>query len=152
MDLDLAQVRAFVATAEHLHFGRAAGELFLTQQALSKRVARLEDVLGVRLFDRTGHSVRLTAAGERFLEPARRALAAADDAVTAARRDRPLRLDVWGHLFDPMRTIRRVVARRPDLPIEPNLKRGPAPRPVRDRPVRPGEARSPGRPGSPVPP
>ncbi|WP_433146931.1 LysR family transcriptional regulator [Actinomadura nitritigenes] len=125
MDLDLAQVRAFVATAEQLHFGRAAGELFLTQQALSKRVARLEDVLGVRLFDRTGHSVRLTAAGERFLEPARRALAAADDAIVAARRDdRPLRLDVWGHLFDPMRTIRRVVARRPDLPIEPNLKRG----------------------------
>ncbi|WP_344271398.1 LysR family transcriptional regulator [Actinomadura napierensis] len=125
MDLDLAQVRAFVATAEHLHFGRAAGELFLTQQALSKRIARLEDVLGLRLFDRTGHSVALTAAGERFLEPARRALAAADDAIVAARRDdRPLRLDVWGHLFDPMRTIGQVVARRPDLPIEPNLKRG----------------------------
>ncbi|MFI6522022.1 LysR family transcriptional regulator [Spirillospora sp. NPDC050679] len=128
MDLDLAQVRAFAAAAGHLHFGRAAGELFLTQQALSKRVARLEEGLGVRLFDRSGHTVRLTPAGERFLEPARRALAAADDAVAAARRDdRPLRLEVWGHLFDPMRMIRRVVDRRPDLPIEPNLRRGAEP-------------------------
>ncbi|MGK5551928.1 LysR family transcriptional regulator [Actinomadura kijaniata] len=128
MELDLGQVRAFVVTAGHLHFGRAAGELFLTQQALSKRVARLEESLGVRLFDRTGHAVRLTPAGERFLEPARRALAAADAAVAAARGERrPLRLDVWGHLFDPMRILREAVDRRPDLPIELNLRRGPDP-------------------------
>ncbi|MFG1998857.1 LysR family transcriptional regulator [Spirillospora sp. NPDC048911] len=125
MDLDLAQVRAFVVTAEHLHFGQAAAELFLTQQALSKRVARLEELLGVRLFDRTGHAVRLTAAGRRFLEPARRALSAAETAVAAARHDdRPLRVDTWGQLFTPMRTIRQVVGRRPDLPIELSMRRG----------------------------
>ncbi|MBO2451387.1 LysR family transcriptional regulator [Actinomadura barringtoniae] len=125
MDLDLAQVRAFVVTAEHLHFGQAAGELFLTQQALSKRIARLEETIGVRLFDRTGHSVRLTPAGERFLEPARRTLTAAETAVAAARHDdRPLRLDVWGHMFAPMQTIREVVDRRPDLDIELSLRRG----------------------------
>jgi DNA-binding transcriptional LysR family regulator len=42
VDLDLANVRAFVAVVEQRHFGRAAATLHLTQQALSKRVARLE--------------------------------------------------------------------------------------------------------------
>ena len=97
MDLDLAQVRAFVAAAEDLHFGRAAGRLFLTQQALSKRIARLERELGVALFTRQARAVRLTEAGHRFLAPARRALAEADRAVEAARDPgRPLRIDVWG--------------------------------------------------------
>jgi len=85
VDLDLAQVRAFVAAAEDLHFGRAAGRLFLTQQALSKRVARLERELGVALFTRQARAVRLTEAGRRFLGPARRALAEGDRAVEAAR-------------------------------------------------------------------
>jgi DNA-binding transcriptional LysR family regulator len=49
MDLDLGQVRAFVETVEHRHFGRAAADLYITQQSLSKRIQRLEDVLGERL-------------------------------------------------------------------------------------------------------
>ncbi|MGW0451189.1 LysR family transcriptional regulator, partial [Streptosporangium sandarakinum] len=76
MDLDLAQVRAFVLTAEELHFGRAAVELSISQQALSKRIAALESRLGARLLDRGGQGVRLTEAGRRFLAPARQALAA----------------------------------------------------------------------------
>ena len=119
MDLDLAQVRAFVATAEELHFGRAAGGLFLTQQALSKRIARLEGELGVALFTRDARAARLTEAGRRFLAPARRALAEADRAVEAARDPgRPLRIDVWGHLYDPMRTVGQVVAAKPGLSTE----------------------------------
>ncbi|MEU6270717.1 LysR family transcriptional regulator [Saccharopolyspora shandongensis] len=110
MDLDLAQVRAFVAAARESHFGRAAAQLFISQQALSKRIARLERQLGVRLFDRDKHGVALTEAGCRFLEPAQQALAAADFAVTEARRERrSLRVDVWGHLYAPMRTIGLVV-------------------------------------------
>ncbi|WP_204046821.1 helix-turn-helix domain-containing protein [Microbispora siamensis] len=45
MDLDLVLVRAFAETAERLHFGRAAEHLGISQQALSKRVARLETLL-----------------------------------------------------------------------------------------------------------
>src|SRR6185437_5546902 len=119
VDLDLAQVRAFVAAAEDLHFGRAAGRLFLTQQALSKRIARLERELGVALFTRQARSVRLTEAGRRFLVPARQTLAEADRAVEAARDPgRPLRIDVWGHLYDPMRTVGQVVAAIPGLSTE----------------------------------
>ena len=110
MDLDLAQVRAFVAAAERLHFGQAAEQLAVSQQALSKRVARLEVELGVQLFSRGGHAVELTEAGRRFLEPARQTLAHGDRAVAAARHvDRPLRIDFWGHLFAPMRTLAPVI-------------------------------------------
>ncbi|WP_131739333.1 helix-turn-helix domain-containing protein [Actinomadura roseirufa] len=54
MDLDLTLVRAFVTTSETLHFGRAAERLGTSQQALSKRIARLEALLAVRLFEREG--------------------------------------------------------------------------------------------------
>ncbi|MEU9950626.1 LysR family transcriptional regulator [Streptomyces sp. NPDC047939] len=116
MDLDMAQVRAFVRTAEELHFGRAAGTLALSQQALSKRIARLESLLGTALFQRGGNGVRLTDAGRLFLPPARQAMAAADAAVAAvAGTDRPLRVDVWGHLYAPMRTLAQVAGRAGEL-------------------------------------
>ncbi|MFD0415601.1 LysR family transcriptional regulator [Streptomyces sp. NPDC127108] len=118
MDLDMAQVRAFVYAAQELHFGRAAGKLAITQQALSKRIGRLESLLGTKLFARLGHGVALTEAGRGFLEPARRALAAADDAVAAlARKDGPLRVDVWGHLYAPMRTLAHVAGRTQELEL-----------------------------------
>ncbi|MEU6685968.1 LysR family transcriptional regulator [Streptomyces sp. NPDC046832] len=116
MDLDMARVRAFVCAAEELHFGRAAGTLGLTQQALSKRIARLESLLGTALFRRGGKAVELTEAGRRFLAPARQALAAAEAAVAAAvGTDRPLRVDVWGHLYAPMRTLAEVAGRAGEL-------------------------------------
>ncbi|MFJ2056108.1 LysR family transcriptional regulator [Streptomyces sp. NPDC087908] len=109
MDLDVAQVRAFVRTAEELHFGRAAGTLAISQQALSKRIARLESLLGTTLLHRGGSGVRLTAAGQRFLPPARQVVAAADAAVAAVSgTEHPLRVDVWGHLYAPLRTLARI--------------------------------------------
>ncbi|MFC7894210.1 LysR family transcriptional regulator [Streptomyces sp. NPDC057381] len=116
MDLDMARVRAFVHTAEELHFGRAAGRLAISQQALSKRIARLESQLGTELFRRGGNGVHLTDAGQRFLAPARQAVDAADIAVAAVfGDDRPLRVDVWGHLYAPMRTLAQVAAHAGEL-------------------------------------
>lgn len=114
MDLNLAQVRAFVAVARCGHFGQAAAELGVTQQALSKRVARLEEQLGVPLLDRTQHGARLTEDGARFLEPAIRAVAAGEAAVAVVRAPaRPLRLDVFGHLYGPQRTLGAVLSEAP---------------------------------------
>ncbi|MBQ1159472.1 LysR family transcriptional regulator [Streptomyces sp. A73] len=118
MDLDVAQVRAFVRTAEELHFGRAAATLAISQQALSKRIARLESLLGTELFRRGGNGVHLSEAGQRFLLPARQVVAAADAAVAAAvGTDDPLRVDVWGHLYAPMRTLAQVAGRAGELTL-----------------------------------
>lgn len=124
MDLDLGQARAFTAIASHLHFGRAAQELSITQQALSKRLARLEEALGVTLVLRDGRTVELTDAGRRFLDPATAAIAAGDLAIRAVRLGAPpLRLDVWGHLFAPMRTVSQALERCPGLAPEVGFAR-----------------------------
>ncbi|MUN37413.1 LysR family transcriptional regulator [Actinomadura litoris] len=119
MDLDLALVRAFAVTAETLHFGRAAERLGTSQQALSKRVARLEALLAVGLFEREG-GVRLTGAGERFLPVAREALAAGERAVAAVTgTGAVVRIDTWGHLYAPMRTVAQAARELGGLRLEP---------------------------------
>ncbi|WP_327353725.1 LysR substrate-binding domain-containing protein [Streptomyces sp. NBC_01304] len=67
----LAQLRAFVAVAEHLHFRDAAAALGMSQPALSGAVSALEDVLGVQLLERTTRKVLLSPAGERLAVRAR---------------------------------------------------------------------------------
>jgi DNA-binding transcriptional LysR family regulator len=107
-DLDLANVRAFVAAVLEGNFGRAARRLFLSQQGLSKRISRLESALGVELFDRSGNAIALTDAGERFLPHASGLIELADVAVAASKpaSATPLRVDVWGDVVRPMRLAR----------------------------------------------
>ncbi|PXY28569.1 LysR family transcriptional regulator [Prauserella flavalba] len=125
MDLDLAQVRAFVLTAELRNFSRAAERLFLTQQALSKRISRLEDALGVRLFVRTNRTVELTADAQRFLPRAQDLLRAADAAVAVlGTADAPVRLDLVDNRLSPMFMLRRLAARDPGLRVERSWRRG----------------------------
>ncbi|MBO3747521.1 LysR family transcriptional regulator [Streptosporangiaceae bacterium NEAU-GS5] len=123
MDLDLTLVRAFVATAETLHFGRAAHQLGTSQQALSKRIVRLESLLGVRLFEREG-GTRLTETGARFAPAAREALAAGERAIAAAvGAGQAVRIDVWGHLFAPLRTLAQAAETLDAISLEPGPAR-----------------------------
>src|SRR3954470_7092049 len=81
--IELRHLRAFVAVAEELNFGRAADRLYLSQSALSRQVRALEQLLGCDLLIRTSHSVELTIAGEALLDRARRLLDDVDEAVSA---------------------------------------------------------------------
>lgn len=67
---------AFEAVARRRSFALAAAELNLTASAISHQVARLESQLGVRLFDRSAHGVRVSRAGQKYLERIGGALAA----------------------------------------------------------------------------
>jgi LysR family transcriptional regulator, hydrogen peroxide-inducible genes activator len=71
---NLQDLRYFAAVAEHLHFGRAAEACHVTQPTLSGQISKLEEQLGVRLFERTNKRVALTPIGEQMLPHARRAL------------------------------------------------------------------------------
>ena len=86
MSYTLAQLRGLVAVAEEGHFGRAAERLWMTQPPLSRRIKKLEEEIGVDLFERTPHAVVLTPAGRTFLGEARKILSLADSAPLLAKR------------------------------------------------------------------
>jgi DNA-binding transcriptional LysR family regulator len=83
---ELRHLRYFVVVAEELNFSRAATRLHMAQPPLSVAIRQLEQELGTDLFLRTTREVRLTDAGRVLLDGARRTLAEADRAVTAAKR------------------------------------------------------------------
>jgi DNA-binding transcriptional LysR family regulator len=84
--LTIRHLRAFVALAEELHFGRAAASLHLTSSALSQTLRQLEVAVGTTLVRRTTRAVELTPAGRAALEHAQAALIAFDSAVARMQR------------------------------------------------------------------
>jgi len=81
INFDLQQLQAFVAVAEKGSFRAAADHIHLSAPALGRRIERLEELLGARLFQRSTRNVRLTRVGEAFLERARGALDDLESAV-----------------------------------------------------------------------
>lgn len=84
--MDIYQLRSFAVLAEHLHFGRAARALHLSQPALTKQIRRLEDEIGGALFERSSTETRLSAVGRDWLPEVRDLLARFDAAGDAVRR------------------------------------------------------------------
>lgn len=83
--MDLARIRCFLAVADTLHFSRAAQRLHMSQPALSIQIHKLENDLGVRLFERSRQTTTLTYAGTTYREEARQILAMTARAIERAR-------------------------------------------------------------------
>lgn len=81
-NLDVTALRSFVTVADEGKVTAAAGRLNLTQSAVSMQLKRLEDALGLPLFDRSGRGVALTADGELLLGYARRMIMLNDEILS----------------------------------------------------------------------
>jgi len=93
--MDIQNIRAFLMVAETQSFSRAAEKLFLTQPAISKRIATLEDSLDCQLFDRLGKNIQLTQAGQALIPSYQRILSEINE---TRRIISTLRSEVSGHL------------------------------------------------------
>jgi len=96
--VEIRHLRAFIAVAEELNFGRAAARLYVSQPALSRQIRALERLLGCELLRRSTHRVELTIAGSALLERARRLLADLDEAIATTQ-------SVGGELANRMATM-----------------------------------------------
>src|SRR5690554_34496 len=114
--LTLRDLQYVVAVAEHGHFGRAAGACHVTQPALSAQIKKIEEYLGVTLFERSARRVRVTDVGRAVVQQARVVLEEAEKILEAARSTReplagPFRLGAIAtlgpylipHLLAPLR-------------------------------------------------
>jgi DNA-binding transcriptional LysR family regulator len=81
--VDITLLKTFIAVAETGSFSVAAERLFVTQPAISKRIAALENELDVRLFDRIGRSITLTEGGQALLPRAQTILLELEDSIRA---------------------------------------------------------------------
>lgn len=117
--MDLEAVRTFVAVAEAGQFQKAAADLSITQQAVSKRIAALERTLGVRLFTRAPRGAELTIDGQAFLPHARELLRVAERAGASVRPGRrPLRVDVIASRVAPSALMRGFHQAHPEIDLD----------------------------------
>src|ERR1700756_3732811 len=84
--VELRHLRYFIAVAEELHFSRAAERLHIAQPPLSQQIRKLEQYVGLPLFNRNSRTVALTQAGETLLERSRYLLRRLDDDLETVRR------------------------------------------------------------------
>ncbi|NED10839.1 LysR family transcriptional regulator [Streptomyces sp. SID9124] len=117
--MDLQAVRTFVAVTEAGGFLKAAADLSVTQQAVSKRIAALEQTLGVRLFTRAPRGAELTIDGRAFLPHARELLRAAERASASVRPgSRALRVDVMASRTAQSHVMRGFHGAHPEIGLD----------------------------------
>lgn len=128
--MTLTELRYIVAVAEERHFGRAAKRCFVSQPSLSASVKKLEDELGVHIFERSKGEVLVTEIGEEVVAQARRALEEAGRVQAIAKQGKnplrgPLRLGVihtvGPYLLPELVAELREAAPQMPLDIEENL-------------------------------
>lgn len=128
--LELRHLRYFIAVAEELSFTRAAERVHIDQTPLSRAVRDLEEELGVQLFARMPRRLRLTPAGERLLDEARKIFIRIDRTQRVVRRTHalyqtPLRIGVADGIAQPMlaECLVRWKSFAPEIPLELNEMR-----------------------------
>ncbi len=82
--MNIRDLQYVIAVADEEHFGRAAERCHVSQPALSGQIQKLEDFLGVKLFERTNRSVKTTAVGEKIVAQAQQLIMTADEIVLTA--------------------------------------------------------------------
>jgi DNA-binding transcriptional LysR family regulator len=131
--MDIDALRYFAAAAKEEHFGRAADVLSISQPALSRSIARLEEYYGIALFERDGRGIRITRSGRALLRRVERIIAELEDArremhdLAEERRSRPIALGFFATLGTQVipEAIKRFRDGVPDA--EFRLLQGPSP-------------------------
>ncbi|MVW73310.1 MULTISPECIES: LysR substrate-binding domain-containing protein [unclassified Bordetella] len=122
--MTLTELKYIVAVARERHFGRAAEACFVSQPTLSVAIRKLEDELGVTLFERGGSEVGVTAIGQRIVTQAQKVLEESASIKEIARQGHdplagPLRVGVI-HTIGPYllpRLVPTQIARTPQMPL-----------------------------------
>ncbi|MBE0466824.1 MAG: LysR family transcriptional regulator [Candidatus Desulforudis sp.] len=129
MDLDMEQLKAFYTVARNLSFTRAGDQLALSQPAVSRRIAALEDAAGLKLFVRRGRSLELTDAGRCLYEYVARVLDTLGEAEQILGQFRSLErgkiavaaeISVTGHLLP--RIVSSFQAKHPSIELDIRLR------------------------------
>ncbi|MCW8853501.1 MAG: LysR substrate-binding domain-containing protein [Gammaproteobacteria bacterium] len=123
--MTLTELRYIVAVARHLHFGHAATTCHVSQPTLSLGIKKLEEELGVEIFERGARNeIRITSLGERIIEQAQKTLEEADNVKHIAQQNQdplssPLKLGVIYTIAPYLlpELIPRIHKRAPNMPL-----------------------------------